>query len=109
MVPSHLQRPKCSPALMAARFVTIGLSNEASSPGRIPPVDGQPGLGFGLLMEVWHSPPARRPVDQFGCRGWYFEGPNLYTCYFGSPLSTREGRDHNMGLFNDNDADGIKR
>lgn len=65
-MPSHLQRPKSSPVLMAARFVTIGLSNEACSPGRIPPVGGPNlGVGFGLLMEVRHSLPARRPVDQF--------------------------------------------
>lgn len=40
VVPSHLHRPKSSPALMAARFVTIGLSNKAYSPGRIPPEAG---------------------------------------------------------------------
>lgn len=34
-----LQSPKSSPALMAARFLTIGLRNEACSTGRIPPVD----------------------------------------------------------------------
>ncbi|EIG63639.1 hypothetical protein Bra1253DRAFT_00137 [Bradyrhizobium sp. WSM1253] len=51
---AFLQRPKSSPALMAAPFITTALSNRACSPGPIPPEAGLKRLGtttqFDLLL-----------------------------------------------------------